>query len=433
MTLRSIVVHYRAIQPAITRSENSIGPARRWSIVVLLCLGMVIAYVDRTALSVVIAVPDFRTYFGLTDSQRGLMNSAFFWTYALLQVPAGWMVDRLGVKFPYAASFVFWSVVSALTGLAGTVQQLFGLRLMLGVGEAVVAPASLRWIRMNIGENQRGLAMGIYMAGTKIGPAIGAPIAAFLIASYGWRAMFYLTGLVSLVWLIPWLLLVPNDRGTAVPAAVKTSGPSAPEPSFWSVFRSPAIWGILIGTFSYSCYLYFCITWLPAYFKEQRNLSLHLMGLYTMFSFAGMAITTILCGWIADRLIVRGGDPVKVRKGFTITGLLLAATEVFGAAAPSAEVALFFAVFSLGGLGIATANYWALTQTVVPGTAIGRIGGLQNTASNLAGVVAPILTGRLIEATGTYEAPMQAIAVLLVIGALSYALLVRRTERKQTL
>jgi MFS transporter, ACS family, D-galactonate transporter len=386
---------------------------------------MVIAYVDRTALSVVIAVPDFRTFFGLTDSQRGLMNSAFFWSYALLQVPAGWMVDRLGVKYPYAASFVFWSIISALTGFAGTVSQLFGLRLLLGVGEAVVAPASLRWIRMNIGENQRGLAMGIYMAGTKIGPAIGAPIAAFLIAAYGWRTMFYLTGLVSLLWLIPWLLLVPRDSGSA-PATPQAARATAPEASFWTVFRSPAIWGILIGTFSYSCYLYFCITWLPAYFKEQRHLSLELMGLYTMFSFAGMAITTILCGWIADRMIVRGGDPVKVRKGFTIAGLLLAATEVFGAAAGSAEVALFFAVFSLGGLGIATANYWALTQTVVPGTAIGRIGGLQNTASNLAGVVAPILTGRLIETTGTYEAPMQGIAVLLLIGALSYALLVRR-------
>ena len=397
---------------------------------VLLCLGMVIAYVDRTALSVVIAVPDFRTYFGLSDSQRGLMNSAFFWTYALLQVPAGWMVDRLGVKYPYAISFVFWSVVSALTGLAGSVSQLFGLRLLLGAGEAVVAPASLRWIRVNIEEKQRGLAMGIYMAGTKIGPAVGAPIAAYLITAFGWRAMFFVTGLASLVWLIPWLLLVPADRGAAVPAP-KTGQAVTPDAPFLSVFRTPAIWGILIGTFTYSCYLYFCITWLPAYFKEQRNLSIELMGLYTMFSFAGMAVTTILCGWIADRLIVRGGDPVKVRKGFTITGMLLAATEVFGAGNVSPETALFFAVFSLGGLGIATANYWALTQTVVPGGAIGRIGGLQNTASNLAGVVAPILTGRLIEVTGTYEAPMQAIAVLLLIGALSYALLVRRPAQAE--
>lgn len=385
---------------------------------------MVIAYVDRTALSVAITVPEFRDDFGMTDSQRGLMNSAFFWSYALLQVPAGWLVDRFGTKYPYAASFVLWSLVSAATSFARSMSQLFVFRLLLGAGEAVVAPASLRWIRMNVDEKQRGLAMGIYMAGTKIGPAVGAPIAAFLIAAYGWRAMFYLTGLVSLVWLLPWLLLAPADRSATRIAQANAKN----DVPFRTVLRSRAIWGIIIGTFSYSCYLYFCVTWLPAYFNEQRQVPLKLMGLYTMFSFAGMAITTIIAGWVADRLIARGGDPVTVRKSFTIAGLLLAATEVFGAAATSAETALFFAIFSLGGLGIATANYWALTQTVVPASSIGRIGGLQNTASNLAGVAAPILTGWLIETTGTYEAPMQATAGLLILGAASYAVLVRRTS-----
>jgi ACS family D-galactonate transporter-like MFS transporter len=392
---------------------------------------MVIAYIDRTALSVAIAVPEFRDYFGLTNSQRGLMNSAFFWSYALLQVPAGWLVDRVGVKYPYAGSFLFWSIVSACTGLARSVGQLFVVRLLLGIGEATVAPASLRWIRMNIDEKQRGLAMGIYMAGTKIGPAIGAPIAAYLVAAYGWRAMFYLTGLVSLLWLVPWLLLVPRDERKLPAAAAAAAATAKADVPFLHVFRGSAIWGIIIGTFCYSCYLYFCITWLPAYFKEQRKLSLELMGLYTMFSFAGMAVTTILAGWAADKLIARGGDAVKVRKTFTIVGLLLAATEVFGAVATSAETALFFSIFSLAGLGVATANYWALTQTVVPGNSIGRIGGLQNTASNLAGVAAPVLTGWLIDATGTYEAPMQAIAVLLIVGAASYAWLVKRPPATQ--
>ena len=274
---------------------------------------------------------------------------------------------------------------------------------------------------MNVEEKRRGLAMGIYMAGTKIGPAVGAPVASFLIAAYGWRSMFYMTGLVSLLWLVPWLLLVPPDKGAAAPRVAAV----APDVPFTHVFRGTAIWGIILGTFCYSCYLYFCITWLPAYFREQRNLPLELMGLYTMFSFAGMAVTTIASGWAADQWIARGADPVRVRKTFTITGLLLAATEVFGAGAVPAGVALFFSIFSLAGLGVATANYWALTQSVVPGNAIGRIGGIQNMASNLAGVAAPILTGWLIDATGSYEAPMQAIAVLLVIGAASYAWLVK--------
>ena len=127
--------------------------------------------------------------------------------------------------------------------------QLFFVRLLLGVGESVISPASLRWIRMNIDEKQRGLAMGIYMAGTKIGPAIGAPIAAFLIAAYGWRAMFLVTGLASLIWLIPWLILVPRDE---TPRSCRAGDAKADVP-FCQVFRSPAIWGILIGTFCYSC------------------------------------------------------------------------------------------------------------------------------------------------------------------------------------
>lgn len=398
----------------------SSGPSsRQWTIVVLLCLGMVIAYIDRTSLSVAIAVPEFKSHFALSDNQRGLLNSAFFWSYALLQVPAGWIVDRFGVKFPYAIGFLFWSILAALTGFTNTLTQLFTLRLLLGAGESIVAPSSLRWIRMNIGEERRGLAMGLYMAGTKIGPAVGAPIAAFLIAGYGWQTMFFVTGIACLVWLIPWLLLVKNDK----PGVSAATGPAAP---FWPLLKLRSIWGILIGTFAYGCFLYFSITWLPSYFKEHLNVPLKLMGIYTMFSFAGMAVTTIASGWLADRFIAKGGDPLTIRKRFTIAGLMLAATEVFGALTTSPGSALFFAIFSMAGLGIATANYWALTQTVVPGGAIGRIGGLQNTASNLAGVAAPILTGWLIQRTGSYEAPMQAIAVLLLIGAASYAILVKK-------
>lgn len=416
------MTHYKAVSTEV-QETTALRPARCWSIVVLLCLGMVIAYIDRTSLSIAIATPEFRGFFSLTDSQRGLLNSAFFWSYALLQIPAGWLVDRFGVKYPYAVSFLFWSLISASTGLVQSMTALFVFRLLLGAGESIVAPASLRWIRMNIGENQRGLAMGIYMAGTKLGPAIGAPVAAFLISAYGWKSMFLVTGLASIVWLVPWLLLVPRDR--RVQQATDGSNSATP---FWPLLKSATVLGIIVGTFSYSCYLYFCITWLPAYFKEQRGVSLELMGIYTMFSFAGMALTTIASGWVADRLIARGGDPVKVRRWFTIAGMVLAATEVFGTRVISSDLALYIAIFSLAGLGIATANYWALTQSVMPAAVIGRIGGLQNTASNLAGVAAPILTGWLIERTGSYRAPMEAIAILLLAGAASYALLVRGTR-----
>lgn len=398
------------------------GATRRWTVIGLLSLGMVIAYISRSNLSVVVILPEFIRQYHLSDTDRGTLNSAFFWAYAALQIPAGWVVDRYGVKKPYAISFVFWCACSALTAFAGTLGALYTLRVLVGLGEAVVAPASYRWIRVNFEERRRGLALGLYMTGTKIGPAIAVPLAAWLVKAYDWRTMFLLVGLGGLLWLIPWLLLVRDDgRGAPQPAAVLQS---APVP-FARVLASPVTWGSVIATFSYMYFVYFCMTWMPAYFVEQRHLSLSKMGLYTFFSFGGMAAVAALAGWAADALIARGGNAVTVRKWFTIAGFLVACTELIGAHSSSVTVALTFAVISLSGLGLATANYWALTQTLIPAAAIGRISGVQNCAASVAGIVAPIVTGWLKQRTGNYEAPMQTIWVFLVLGILSYIVLVR--------
>ena len=138
-----------------------------------------------------------------------------------------------------------------------------------------------------------------------------------------------------------------------------------------------------------------------------------------------MAVVAIAAGFAADRLIDRGWDPVRVRKGFTIAGFLVASTELIGGMSNSNSVALFFAVFSLSGLGLMTANYWALTQTLIPGAAVGRIVGIQNCAANLPGIVAPLLTGWLKETTGSYDSGLQVIWVFLILGIASYVFLVR--------
>jgi MFS family permease len=396
--------------------------SRRWTVIGLLSLGMIIAYVSRSNLSVALAMPDFIRSFHLSDTDRGTLNSAFFWAYAALQIPAGWVVDRYGVKLPYAFSFLFWCLASAGTAFARVVPQLIALRVVLGVGESIVAPASYRWIRFNFEEKQRGLAVGLYMTGTKIGPAIGAPLAAWLIVQYDWRMMFLILGLGGLIWLVPWMLLVEdNDRKLAENAA-KSAG--APVP-FGRIMASPVTWGTVIATFCYMYFVYFCMTWMPAYFVEQRHLSLSKMGLYTFFSFGGMAIIAALAGWAADWLIGRGSSPVTVRKWFTIAGFAIACTELIGARTSSVPVALTLAVVSLSGLGLATANYWALTQTLIPATAIGRVSGIQNCSASVAGIVAPILTGWLKQQTGSYETPMGIVWIFLVIGVLSYLVMVR--------
>lgn len=404
----------------IARQTSTNTEVRRWIVVCLLSTGMMIAYIDRANISVALATSEFKTLFNLSDQDRGLLNSAFFWSYALLQIPAGLLVDRFGVKRPYTIAFIFWCAVSAMTAAASTLAQLLALRVLLGIGESLVTPASVRWIRYNVAEKSRGTALGIYMAGTKFGPAIGAFVAALLVQQYGWRVMFAMLGLGGLLWLIPWQILVRDDD-----RQLEAAQSAGQHPAGAAVWRSVALWGILLGTFCYNYFVFFSMTWLPAYFVERRGLSLSSMGLYTAFSFGGMAVVAILAGWAADRLIRRGADPVRVRKAFTIAGFALASTEVIGALASSTSVAVFFATISLAGLGLATANYWALTQTLMPGAAIGRIAGAQNCASNLSGIVAPLLTGWLKEWTGTYAAPMQAIWVFLIIGIGSYAFLVR--------
>ena len=400
--------------------------AARWWIVGILALGCIIAYIDRVNLSFAVIDADFKRYFSISDTERGLVNSAFFWSYAALQIPAGWLVDRLGSKYPLAVSFAVWSGLTALAAFTTGFASLFAVRLLLGMGEAVMHPASMRWIRYNFDEKKRGFAIGLFMSGSKFGPAIGSVLAALLIETYGWRAMFLILGLAAMLWLLPWLWFVKDDRATGS-AAAPASG-TAGDASIGRLLASPILLGIIVGTFAYMYFVYFCMTWMPAYLREARGLSLTSSGIYTTFSFAGMATMSIIGGWLADRMIATGFNAVVVRKGFTVAGFLLASTEVFSPLLSSLDWALVVSIFSLSGLGLATANYWALTQTLIPGSQTGRIVGIQNCAASVAGIVAPIITGWLVEKTGGYAAAMQMVLFFLICGILAYIFLVRDPE-----
>ncbi len=395
---------------------------RKWTLVILLALGVIIAYIDRANLAIALASDQFKSFFALSDTGRGVLNSVFFWSYTVMQIPAGLLVDRMGVKRPMAVSLVLWCLLAATTAAAGAFWQLVAVRLLLGVAESTLFPAGLAWLARNVEERQRGLAAGIFVSGSKWGPAIASPLATWLILNYGWRTMFFALGLAGIAWVIPWILLAESDRASNSRATKKMAV------SFGDLFRTRAIWATVIGTFCYNYFLFFSLTWLPAYLVESRNLTLSSMSVYTMFSFAGTGIVAILAGAAADMMIRRGSSAVNVRRWFTIAGLLAASTEVFGAMSASTSVAVFFAIFSMTGLGLATANYWAITQTLLPGVAPGRVAGIQNTALNLAGIVAPIITGWLKQITGGYTAPMQTIWGVLIVGVGAYLFLARENK-----
>ena len=400
-------------------------PTSRWVVLGLLALGVMISFLDRTSISTALADKGLIQEFGLSSTDRGWINAAFFWSYGLFQVPMGWVADRYGVKWPYAICFALWCVATAAMGAVSALASLVVLRLLIGLAEAIVIPASYRWIRNNFEEGQTGLAVGLFTMGNKFGPAIGAPISAWLIVNYSWKVMFVATGAVGILWLMPWLLLVRSDWPKGPQRSVLKGRYG--HVTFASILASPVVWGGMINNFCYGYFTFYCMTWMPAYLVEQRGLSLKESGLYTFFSFAGIAIVAAVAGRAADMIIDRGHDAVAVRKAFVIAGFIGGCTVLLGTFTSHLGWALFWNVFSLSFLGLATANNLALSRlTLIPPQAIGLVTGVQQVATSLAGGVAATLSGWLLHVSGSYDLPMLVIFVFLLIGAAATAILLRR-------
>lgn len=384
---------------------------------------MVIGYIDRVNLTS--AMPEIAKFMNLDDAQQGMAFSAFFWTYTLGQIPAGMLVDRYGVRMLYFWGILLWSLASAATVVTSGLWALVATRLLVGLGESVVTSSSLRYIRTHFEEKQRGFAVGVYMTGTKIGPAIGLPLAGFLVVTYGWQAMFLMLGLGSLLWLGPWMHWVRGDDPASLPTTSAASR-ATDAVTLKQALRSRNMWGIIIGTYCYMYFVYYCMTWMPQYFQKTHGMSIAKSNWFGGVSFGGMAIVAALAGWAADKWIARGGEPIFVRKVFTIAGFAMAAMQTLSVLTDSQTMMITLTVASLCGLGLATANYWALTTTLMPGAVPVAV---QNTAANLAGIVAPWLTGWMIKQTGSFNAPIQAVGFWLILGIAAYAFMVRKPKQ----
>lgn len=416
----------RALGQPPTIADRRSRAVARWPILFLLAIGVMIAFSDRASTGSALAHHPFVQHFRLSNVDRGWVNSVFFWSYGLMQLATGWLVDRYGVKWPYAVIFAVWCVAMAGIGLVDSMAALLIMRLLVGAAEAIVMPASYRWIRYNFVESESGTAVGIFTMGNKLGPAFGALAAPWLITNYGWQAMFLVTGTIGLVWVAIWALAVPSDLPSG--AARATMRTSASSVTFGTILHSPVVWGAMIINFCYGYFTFFCMQWMPDYLHNQRHLSLKGSGLYTFFSFTGIALVAVGAGWAADRLIARGGDPVKVRKAFVIAGFLGASSVLLGVHAQSLSAALFWNIFSLSFLGLTTANSLALCRlTLIPRQVVGMVTGVQQVATSLAGGVAGALTGWLLQiSNNNYNLPMLVIFVFLLIGAASTWILLQR-------
>jgi len=381
----------------------------------LLSVSVLINYMDRGNLG--IAAPQLTTELGLKDTQMGFLLSAFFWTYALFQVVAGWMVDRWDVARVYAWGFFIWSVATFGMGLVSGFGLLVAFRLLLGIGESVAFPAYSKILSTGFKEEERGLANSVIDACTKFGPAVGVLLGGWMIGQWGWRWFFILTGGLSLIWLIPWLYYSPRP---AAGAATHEEGAGWRE-----LFLSRTAWGTFLGLFCHNYNWYLLLTWLPTFLIRERHFSMGMMAFYNALPLCVTAVTTLAAGWWSDRLIARGAEVARLRRKFMVAGMGLTAMTLPLSTLHSHVLSMTFLVIAFAGLGLYVSNCWAFTQTLAGRGAAGRWTGMQNAVGNMGGVVAPVVTGILVQRTGTFLAAFVTSSAVLTTGVLIYLFMLR--------
>lgn len=407
----------------IETSGIRVTAATPWTLVVLLVTGMVACYMARGALSV--AAPFMMRDLGLSPASMGVLLSAFFWLYAFMQVPAGWVVDRFGVKWSYAAGFLFWSVASAFTGFATGFLMLVVLRLALGVGQAVAFPASASAVSRAFRDRERGLVTASYLSGVRIGQALVGAVGAVMIATLGYRGFFLAVSLVPLVWLAPWFRFwATRSDGTTTPGG----GAPALQPFSFvrgiALLKERSVLGIVLGYFAYDYVWFVYVTWLPSYLIMGRGFSTGEMAVYSSMPYLVMMGVILVSGAASDWLIRRGWPERGVRKGFIATGMTIACLVVPAALVGDRMTSVWLLTAALAGLGISSPNTWTLTQTICSRRIVGTVSGLQNFGGNIGGIVAPALTGYTVGATGSFVAAFTVSGAVLVAGVLCYLLLV---------
>ncbi len=395
---------------------------QRWWLVVLMHIGMFFCYVHRGALSV--AAPFMIEELGLSTAVMGLLLSAFFWPYSFLQTPAGWAVDRFGVKRSYAWGYLVWSLAAAALGFARGLVTLAVLRGLLGAGQSVIFPAHARAVANWFSERERGMATGIANSGSRLGQSFVNGIGPLLIVAFGWQLFFVASGALPLVWLLPWVLFMRRHESVAVISDNST------RPPFWKSFallKHRSVLGMCLG---YVCYNYCWIllyTWLPGYLKIERGFTNKEMAFFSSVPYLVAFFVALSTGALADWFVRRGKSEPLVRKVFMIIGMAGAGLIVPAGMVTNKMVAvtlLSIAVCSLSISGIAS---WALLQSVCERQIVGTVGGLQNFFGNLGGIVAPALSGFIAKATGSFALALSLTGVLLIAGIASYWWLV--TER----
>ncbi|WP_428491372.1 MFS transporter [Rhodopila sp.] len=406
----------------------------RWAVVGLLFLGGMINYLDRAALSV--AAPLLSKELSLSPAELGIVFSVFFFGYAAFCFVGGYASDRIGGRNVFAIASVVWSVFCGLTAMVFSFGSLLVVRLIFGMGEGPYGSAANKLVSNWFPRRQQATAVGWANAGTPLGGALAGPIVGFIALTWGWRASFVIIAAIGLCWSAVWMLMVTerpeqNRHISAAEAAeiaadqdATTGGPAV---SLGSLLARPAVLATAFAFFGYAYILYFFLSWFPTYLTTARHLSLQSMSFVStipwLLGFIGLAAG----GSVSDAIFRITGNAVRARKLVLVVGLLIAALCVaLAGSVETVQAAVGLMAVSVFFMYLTGNTYWAIILDTVERDRVGGVGGFVHLIANLAGIVAPSVTGFMVQATGgSYAGAFGLAGGIAVLGALSVAVFVR--------
>lgn len=397
----------------------------RWIFIALIVVGGVVNYLDRSTLS--IANTTISNQLGFSTVQMGLLLSAFSWPYAIANLPAGYLIDRFGVKKMFMFAAISWSVVAFATSFVSNFWLFYLLRCLLGVAESPFFAAGLKASQMWFAEHERSLPVSIVNTGSQIANAIAPPLLTFLLLATSWRVMFIIVALLGIVVGIIWWLSYRDPRPEET-ALIKPEPEAAPvkQASWFSLFKMSNTWFMMLGCFGIFYTVWVYLTWLPGYLEKARGFSLAKTGGIAALPFLCGIVGVLLGGWLSARLVQRGTAPIMARKIPIVCGALLAAAAVLPVAYVSNTVVnVILLCIGYFAAQIPIGCIWTLASDVADPDHVASLGAIQNFGGFLGAALAPIVTGWILEKTGTFNWVFVVAGMLLLVGAVSYGLLVK--------
>lgn len=391
------------------------------AMVLLLALAIFIHALDRGNLAT--AAPLIKSELKLSNAALGVLLSAFFWVYVPGHVFSGWLVEKINPYRTLALGLAVWALATFLTGLASSFAMLLALRLALGLGESAGFPASSKLLARHVAPHRLGAANALVAAGLMFGNAAGTLLGGLLIARLGWRMLFLVFGAASVAWLAPWMIVT---RGAAETAA--RSGPTVEAPSFAALFARRELWGASIGMFAYNYPYFLVLSWLPLYLVRAQGYSLAAMAELGGVVYGLSAVMGLIFGALADCWMARGASANRVRKTVAVAAGLVSLTCMLACGLGGTRVAIAgLLLFSLAN-GLGSFNCFAVGQTLAGPGAAGKWMGLQNGLGGTAGIVGPIVTGLIIDWTGSFRPAFLVAAGVVAIGVICWSVVIHRVE-----